>query len=71
MTPPPSFQVFIPSIMPSYTPAHHADILCTLAAMVTEAEWEARGYSKYGMIIVNTKNEAAQVEKVRLEIRIS
>ena len=39
-------QVFIPSIMPSYTPAHHADILCALASMVTETEWEQRGYSK-------------------------
>mmetsp|Transcript_38261 Transcript_38261/g.66128 ORF Transcript_38261/g.66128 Transcript_38261/m.66128 type:complete len:555 (+) Transcript_38261:69-1733(+) len=57
-------QVFIPSISPTYEPAHHADILVALGDMVSKQEWEDKGYDKYGLIAVNTSNQAAQVEKV-------
>ena len=33
--------------------------------MVTESEWEQRGFSKYGLIVVNADRQAAQVEKVQ------
>ncbi|KAG9400632.1 hypothetical protein AC1031_010847 [Aphanomyces cochlioides] len=57
-------QVFIPSAPVQYTPAHHIDILATLAPMPTEAEWKEKGLDKYGLIAVNEDNQAAQVDKV-------
>ncbi|KAF0705226.1 hypothetical protein As57867_007073, partial [Aphanomyces stellatus] len=57
-------QVFIPSAAVQYTPAHHIDILATLAPMPTEAEWKAKGLDKYGLIAVDGDNQAAQVDKV-------
>jgi hypothetical protein len=60
-------QVFIPSIDASYKPMAHADILCKLRPMPTAEEWSAEGLQNYGLIAVNDKGQAAQVEKVTHE----
>jgi hypothetical protein len=57
-------QVFIPSASPTYTPQHHADILCTLGPMPDAETWTAKGLDKYGLIAVGASGESAQVEKV-------
>ncbi len=58
-------QVFVPTVpVAAYTPVHHADILCSLGPMPSAEEWEAKGLDKYGLIAVNSNEEAAQVEKV-------
>lgn len=57
-------QVFVPSASPAYEATHHADILCSLAAMPTAEEWRDKGLDKYGLIAVNADGDAAQVEKV-------
>jgi len=58
-------QVFVPTVpVTAYTPTHHADILCSLGPMPSAEEWEAKGLDKYGLIAVNSNEEAAQVEKV-------
>lgn len=54
-------QVFIPTVPIAYTPSHHVDILCTLGPMPSAEDWERKGLDKYGLIAVNTTNEAAQV----------
>jgi hypothetical protein len=36
-------QVFIPTAPVEYTVTHHADILCSLGPMLTEAEWIQKG----------------------------
>ena len=41
-----SLKVFVPSISPTYEPAHHADILVALGDMVSKQEWEDKGYDK-------------------------
>ena len=56
-------QVFIPSVEMAYKPSCHADILCTLGPMASEAEWAEKGLNGYGLIAVGS-NGAAQVEKV-------
>ncbi len=60
-------QIFIPGIEVKYTPTHHADILCCLGPMPDENEWLERGLDKYGLITVNSENNAAQVEKISYE----
>ena len=60
-------QVFIPSIDASYKPIAHADILCKLRPMPTAEEWATEGLQNYGLIAVNDKGQAAQVEKVTHE----
>ena len=57
-------QIFVPSVSPSYTPTHEVDIMCTLRSMPSAEEWKAEGLDKYGLIAVNAKGNAAQVEKV-------
>lgn len=61
-------QVFIPSAPFTYTPTHHADIMCTLLGDTapTAEEWSAQGLEKYGVIAVlkGEARNAAQVEKV-------
>ena len=57
-------QVFIPTVDVTYTPAYHADILCSLGPMLTETEWAEKGMDKYGLIAVTRGGAAAQVEKV-------
>lgn len=64
-------QVFIPSAQFTYTPTHHADIMCTLLGETapTAEEWTAQGLEKYGVIAViksadGSRSDAAQVEKV-------
>jgi len=57
-------QIFVPTVEVAYTPAYHADILCTLGPMMDEAEWAAKGMDRYGLIAVTVSGKAAQVEKV-------
>lgn len=57
-------QVFIPKIDVHYQPHAHVDILCSLCPMMSEEEWKEKGMEKYGLIVVNEENNAAQIEKV-------
>jgi len=57
-------QVFIPSAGMPPSGSHPADILALAGPMPTEEEWKERGLEKYGLIAVNKKGNAAQVEKV-------
>jgi len=57
-------QIFVPTVDVKYTVTHHADILCSLGPMMSEAEWQEKGMDKYGLIAAGEKGEAAQVEKV-------
>ena len=57
----------VPSISATYTPTHEVDIMCTLRSMPSAEEWDAQGLDKYGLIAVNAKGNAAQVEKVRIK----
>ncbi|CAI5725434.1 unnamed protein product [Hyaloperonospora brassicae] len=60
-------QVFIPSAAVQYEAKHHIDILAALAPLPSAAEWKAKGLDKYGLIAVNQKDSAAQVDKVSHE----
>lgn len=60
-------QVFIPSAGVKYEAKHHIDILAALAPMPTEKEWKEKGLEKYGLIVVNQQDNAAQVDKVTHE----
>lgn len=55
-------QVFIPTVSVEYTPSYHADILCSLGPMMSEAEWKEKGMDKYGLI-AQTDKGAAQVSR--------
>ncbi len=57
-------QIFVPTVSVEYTPAYHADILCSLGPMMDEAEWKEKGMDKYGLIALTESGKAAQVEKV-------
>jgi len=71
-------QVFVPSKSASYTPTHHADIMVKLRTSRDEvralpdqllplpdaAAWEREGLDRYGLIAIDSNNNAAQVEKV-------
>jgi hypothetical protein len=57
-------QVFIPTAPVCYTVSHHADILCSLGPMLSEADWMAKGMDKYGLIAQCAGGRTAQVEKV-------
>lgn len=58
-------QIFVPSVSCTYTPKHHADILCGLGPMPSEQEWNERGLSKYGCIVADSDNSVIkQLEKV-------
>lgn len=57
-------QVFIPSANVKYEAKHHIDILAALAPMPSEQEWTDKGLEKYGLIVVNQQDNAAQVDKV-------
>jgi hypothetical protein len=60
-------QVFIPSAEVKYEAKHHIDILAALAPMPSEEEWQEKGLEKYGLIVVNQQDNAAQVDKVTHE----
>lgn len=60
-------QVFIPSETIMYESKHYIDILAALAPMPSREEWEEKGLEKYGLIAVNHKENAAQVDKVSYE----
>ena len=59
-------QIFVPSvgILQSDKPA---DILAALRPMPTKAEWEAEELHQYGLIAVDSKGGATQLEKVSYE----
>jgi hypothetical protein len=63
-------QVFIPSAGVKYEAKHHIDILAALAPMPSEKEWKEKGLEKYGLIVVNQQDNAAQVDKVTHETAI-
>ncbi|KAK1938019.1 hypothetical protein P3T76_009169 [Phytophthora citrophthora] len=63
-------QVFIPSAEVKYEAKHHIDILAALAPMPSEKEWMEKGLEKYGLIVVNQQDNAAQVDKVTHETAI-
>ncbi|ETI47434.1 hypothetical protein F441_08340 [Phytophthora nicotianae CJ01A1] len=63
-------QVFIPSAEVNYEAKHHIDILAALAPMPSEKEWKEKGLEKYGLIVVNQQDNAAQVDKVTHETAI-
>ncbi|CAH0474955.1 unnamed protein product [Peronospora belbahrii] len=60
-------QVFIPSAEVKYEAKHHIDILAALAPMPSKKEWKEKGMEKYGLIVVNQQDNAAQVDKVTHE----
>lgn len=60
-------QVFIPSASTRYESSYHADILAQMGPMPTQEEWEAKGYSNYGLIATGATGEGAQVEKVTFD----
>ena len=53
-------QVFIPTVSVEYSPSYHADILCSLGPMMSEAEWKEKSMEKYGLI-AQAAGGAAQV----------
>jgi phosphomannomutase len=57
-------QVFVPSRPADYSPTHHGDILAQLGPMPDARTWAAKGLDKYGLIAVDARGNAAQVEKV-------
>jgi hypothetical protein len=58
-------QIFVPTKdISSSKPTHHADILAMLGSFPSAEEWKKRGLEKYGLILVNDKGNASQVEKV-------
>jgi len=61
-------QIFVPSAGTPQSGAHHADILACLGPMPTAEEWKAKGLEKYGLIAVNDKDDATQVEKVEFDM---
>lgn len=56
-------QIFIPSKPCEYEPTHAIDILVKLNPMPTEAEWKAKGLDKYGLVAINAKGDAQQIDK--------
>lgn len=55
-------QVFIPTVSVEYSPSYHADILCSLGPMMSEAEWKEKSMEKYGLI-AQAAGGAAQVSQ--------
>ncbi len=56
--------MFIPSAKTGRSASHHVEILCKLGPVLNEEEWKERKMEEYGLIVVGTSDEAAQVEKV-------
>ena len=59
-------QVFVPSAGVKAT-THAADIMAALRPMPTQEEWEAGQLHQYGLIAVDAKGDAMQLEKVTYE----
>ncbi len=57
-------QVFVPSQSTLYTPTHEADIMVQLRPMPGADAWKEEGLERYGLIAVDKKGNAAQVEKI-------
>jgi len=64
-------QVFIPCVKTSYTPTHHADILARLGPMPDKETYNREGLFNYGLICVDEKGDAKQIEKVSYEVATS
>lgn len=60
-------QVFVPSAGIKAS-EHHADILAALRPMPTKSEWESEELHQYGLIAVDSKGDAMQLEKVTYEV---
>jgi len=63
-------QIFVPScgILPSSAPA---DILAALRPMPTREEWEAEELHQYGLIAVDARGGATQLEKVTYDVAMA
>lgn len=57
-------QVFIPATRCDYRPSHPVDIICSLRKMPDEAAWQRDGLQNYGLIAVDAKGSAKQIEKI-------
>ena len=58
-------QIFIPSVDPAYTPTAHVDLLAQMLVELPTAEvWKAKGLSSYGLAVMFSSGEGAQIEKV-------
>jgi len=62
-------QVFVPSVGTKASTAP-ADILAALRPMPTKAEWEAEELHQYGLIAVDSKGSATQLEKVTYDVAV-
>lgn len=56
-------QIFIPSQSCDYTPTHAIDILVKLNPMPSAEEWKERGLDKYGLVAIDAKGDAQQIDK--------
>jgi len=55
---------FVPAVGHLPSGLHHVDILAQMGPVPSEHAWKQRGLDKYGLVIVNERGEAAQIEKV-------
>ena len=62
-------QVFVPSVG-TQTSTAPADILAALRPMPTKEEWEAEQLHQYGLIAVDSKGGATQLEKVTYDVAV-
>eukprot|EP00434_Breviolum_minutum_P021467 symbB.v1.2.018945.t1/scaffold1532.1/size113366/2 len=60
-------QIFVPSCG-IQSSNYHADILAALRPMPTKEQWEAEALHQYGLIAVDSKGDAMQLEKVTYDI---
>lgn len=56
-------QIFIPSKTCDYQPTHAIDLLIKLNPMSDEKEWKEKGLDKYGLVALDTKQDAQQIDK--------
>lgn len=56
-------QIFIPSKSCQYKPTHAIDILVKLNPMPSETEWKEKGLDKYGLVAIDAKGDAQQIDK--------
>ncbi len=60
-------QLFIPSALLKKPESEVSLFISPLNQIPTEEEWQEREYHKYGLIVVNQKNEIKQLEKLSYE----
>jgi len=56
-------QIFIPSESCDYKPTHAIDILVKLNPMPSAEEWKEKGLDKYGLVAIDPKGNAQQIDK--------